>query len=199
MDENIKVYKVLYPAPDTENINCDCDLDISVKDMNKMIDEHFYENDAMITRYTNQMMGGYSDPYVSDMRTIQNNQQRMDYHDSNYIEVPMDTYIIGLNDIELEENQIMDKVYDGQMFAIKLNINPETIDDRIISDLKFWVRDSNMLWNNPTLSQEKKLLMSPTRNLKIELSDKHIYTMKNCKIFESYITKKHPFFLCNFS
>ncbi len=115
-----------------------------------------------------------------------------------FSEKEFEALVLDSNKKEFNEEKFYQLYEEGKNFVVILNVNPESIDFDAESEIKYWLDDSLAIWEDEKLDKKTKLLSSPTRELKIVLSDGNKYTLNNCKIFEDYSTDKYPIYFAMF-
>ena len=109
----------------------------------------------------------------------------------------IEALLLDSNKNDLEENIFFEHISNERPFILIMNINPTIIDGDTEEEIKYWIDESFSVWNDKTLDKQTKLNISPSKTLKIKLSDNKIYKLQNCKIFENYSSSKFPlYFAC---
>jgi hypothetical protein len=81
----------------------------------------------------------------------------------------------------------------GKMSIIKININPNTVDDDCESELKLWIAESNKLLDDTTIDNRTKIKHLPKKDVYFVFENKK-YKLNNSKIFAVYKINNAPFY-----
>ena len=177
--------KLLFPTLNTENINCDSSVNMSVDEYSEAIIDNFNQNKHAIDdmlRYGNKNNMIY-------FNNIQNNRQDI-VDDVKFGEC--EAQILSLNNENLTLETLINYSKNGKMTLLSLNVNPDSVEYDIYTDMKMWVNDSVKIHNDNRLTKREQINALPIKVLKIIVND-ITFILETCKIIQSNCTAKTPF------
>lgn len=184
--------KILIPVIDTESGNYDYERNISNDEYSEMFVDNFNRTDKQINRYVNDLAHGVT--LSSKIRSfgyeISNDRQKSVEDKYNFYEA--EAFIQDSRRMDVGIDFFNEKIYDGKMFLLLVNVNPNSIDNDAESELRFWIDDSRKIHNDATLDDKTKMKALPSRQLKIKLGEEYAI-MKGCKVLKDYSDRKYPF------
>lgn len=97
------------------------------------------------------------------------------------------------NDIEIKDLYEYEKA--GKKFLLKININPNSLDEDAESELRKWLDESSKVLNDGLLDNKTMLLSLPLRNFIIDTDTdgddtKPIFHISNCRVIQIYPKKQ---------
>lgn len=180
--------KIYFPVMNLDNGDFTYDKEISTADLLRLQDEQFRRTNRSIEMYTQ----GYGKVAPSGgMFELQNKKATLDEVNS----IPMECVVLGAKEgMEVTDNFFDDRIADGKMFIIRLNINPTVLDMDGESELRFWIDDSEKLLRDNALDNQTKIKHLPKRNIGIDTNGAR-HTLTGCKMIENKGNKKYPYYL----
>lgn len=180
---------LIIPVQDTESAKFNYDGNLTRDAYESMVLDQFHRTDRQIDAFLHRNRSRDNFTYdVSD-----NNYGTYDetYTDN---EVEVEVLLLDGNRTDFREDFLFDMFDEGRMFILIVNVNPEKLNEDAESELKYWLEDCFRVWDDDTLDRNTKLKVTPSRDLKIRLSDGNKYTLENCKIFEDYSDDNFPLY-----
>ena len=177
--------KLLFPTLNTENINCDSSVNMSVDEYSEAIIDNFNQNKHAIDdmlRYGNK----------NNMIYFDNNQK---YKSEIFDSIKFgecEAQITKLNNGPLSLETLNEYVESNRMVILSLNVNPDTVDYDVYTDMKMWINDSTKIHNDKRLTKNEQINALPIKGLKIKI-DELIFNLETCKIVQNNCTPKAPF------
>ena len=177
--------KLLFPTLSTENINCDSDINMSVDEYSNAIIDNFNQNKDAIDdmfKYGNK----------NNMIYFNNNQ---DYKSEIFDSIKFgecEVQITKLNNGPLSLETLNEYAESNRMVILSLNVNPDTVDYDIYTDMKMWINDSTKIHNDNRLTKNEQINALPIKGLKIDVNG-IIFNLETCKIIQNNYTPKTPF------
>lgn len=180
------ITKLFIPVSDTSNVDLTTDIKISNDDYARMTVDRFNRNKNAV----NELLFGDG----TNLHKPNNSGLDEKYSTVEDVDVPIDVLLLDSDKDDLDERELFDRIDDERMFVLVVNVNPETLDGDAEYELQYWIDDCIGVWEDRTLDEKTKLLATPSRTLKVELSDGHKYTLENCKVFENYADNRFPIY-----
>ena len=177
--------KLLYPILNTENINCDSNVTMSADEYSEAIIDNFNQNNHAIDdmlRYGNKNNMIYF-----------TNTQNESYNINDDIKFgECEAYMTILNNETFSLETLLKYVENGKMSIFIVNINPDSVEYDIYTDIKLWINDSVKIHNDNRLSKKEQIDALPIRGLKVKIDDT-MFNLETCKIIQSNCSAKSPF------
>lgn len=159
--------------------NFDYNQSINQNDYINMLNTNFAESYYDIENYMTD--NNHNNIYYNKYRYIKpisNNEDIFDYS-------KVKANITDMYNNEIYINNLNDYLYNGKMFILIVNIDPETVDETVESELLFWLKDSEKINNSKLLDDNKKLLSLPVKTLKIQTNNKALF-LTDCRVLDIY-------------
>ena len=178
--------KLIIEVIDTEKGDYTCDREFTEEEYGDRLLNHVrHTNDDI----NNMLYGGNVgyNKYASDVAA---------YKDVDFLtnDSECEALFLDQNRNDVESEYFLNHVDDGKMFITLINVNPNSLENDAESELKFWIDDSKKILDDKQLTDEAKLRVLPTRNLKIKI-DNQIFILKNNKIIQDFSNEKYKFFI----
>ena len=183
------ITNLIIPVQDTESGKFEYQGTLSRETYEDMVMDKFQRTDRQIDAF---MHRDKSREYSYDL-PLNNSGEYYEEEDTDN-EVEVQVLLLDSNKNNFNEDYLFDLIDSDSMFILRVNVNPEDLDDGAESEIKYWLDDSMRVWEDCDLDKKTKLQVSPPRNLKIVLSDGNKYTLQNCKIFEDYSDDRYPIY-----
>ena len=181
------ITRIYFPVMNLDNGDFSYDKEISTEELIRLQEEQFRRTDANVDRYVHGYgrSGGGSGMFeLSERKAV------LDETNS----IPFECNVQGVNDnIIIDSAFFENKLNDGKMFILRMNINPTVIDIDGESELRFWLDDSKKLLEDRTLDNNTKLKHLPKRDIGIDV-EKNKYMLRGCKIIERRCSDKFPYY-----
>lgn len=182
--------KLIIPTIDTDNMSFDYNgRDFTKEEYDDMVLQQFNRNKDRINSY---MQGERQYNPYGDVYDI---EQEHDYYENETVDIEVDTIVLDSDGSDIDEYFFDNKLNSGKMFILTItpDFSYEGDDEDIItniqnaeSELKYWIEDSLLVWNDNRYDKKTKLQLSPAKTLKLRLDDNEVYVLNNCKVFEDY-------------
>ena len=160
--------------------------------IDRLFVEHFLQTNEKIDRFTKMRLigGNYKANtfwnVVSDYVTVDSTDNEY------YMLMKTDALVMDRNGVEMDNRALMDIITNRKPSIILLDIPPEELDYDIAGELRFWMRESSTILNDPYLPKETKLKTLPKIHFKMDI-DSYKIKLSGCKMIESYKTKNKPY------
>ena len=96
------------------------------------------------------------------------------------------------NRSELNAEFIENLVNSERMCILEMNINPNSLDFDVASEVKLWIGDSNNINQSPNLDNKQKLTTLQGRDINMDVPGYNTVKLNNCKILQDNSTQKSP-------
>lgn len=137
---------------------------------------------------------GY-DNIIAEM--YQKNHQPIHYEErktpDNAKLIKMEAYLTNVNDGDVAPNDFEQLYINGKMSLLNVNINPDTMDIDVESDIRSWFHESKNLFDDTDLDKKTIIKYLPPKSL-LFLHDGNKYKANNCKIIRILNKKNAPYF-----
>lgn len=174
------IAELFFTIYNTTEINCDSDVNLTTSTYSSMLDDKLAENRAILdgaNRNTYQFNSLY--------------ENKNDIKD-NSLQVSCEALILKHDNSEVIKDYFNTLVNNNKMGLISININPNSIDYDLHSEIKQWLNESNSIKNIINLSEKEKMGKLPSRNISIKLED-ITFHLNNCKVIKDKSDKNFPF------
>ena len=107
--------------------------------------------------------------------------------------------ILGGDDEDVTVDTLYEYLNKGKKFILKVNINPNSLDEDAESEIRNWMDDSRKVLNDKLLDERTMLLSLPLRDFIIDTDlDKNndklpIFHILGCKIIQIYSKQQSGF------
>lgn len=184
--------------------DCTEERNITGSEYDRMLYDDFRRYDPTAQRYADRLAGGgyhgQYDPYgygfspmggmtVSD---AYGNKSGNLNDDDMFEWRKAEAEVTGYTGKELQAEDLDLQSERGGMFIMMVDVRPLTMDDDTVSEMRFWISDSEGVESDPTLDNEAKIRALPSRDLKVS-AGRSGYRFRNCKILQTYGTDEKPF------
>ena len=92
----------------------------------------------------------------------------------------------------VDENYFQNFADNGKMTMLVISVNPNSENYNVLSEIRYWVGDSNLITNDEKLDNKYKMSVLPSRILKIKTCEDKMYKLNNCKILQEISDKFEP-------
>lgn len=182
--------KLIIPVVDTERGKFEYNgRTLTREEYGDMEYDHFRRTDRQVGRFVENMAHGISNIDTGRWYSNLNNRE---YADLVFIEEECNVLLYDSKMREIDEDFLIKQGEKRGMFLLIVNINPDTLPPNAESEIRFWMRDSNKVINDPYLPEETKLKTLLGRDYKIKFNNREL-TIYNCKMVQNFSNKRNPF------
>ena len=178
------IVKLFFPVLNTDDINSNSDINLDVDDYSNMLDEQLKINNFLLNDFHEKGFNSKQYYYVSQ-DIIREKELNLEYYEC-------EAFVKAHNGSDLTEDELCLLSEHEKMGVILLNINPNSLEYEVYSDLKTWLNESVNIINENAIDNRNKITLLPYRDLKLEINNKN-YFLSNCKIIENKSSEKFPF------
>lgn len=181
--------KLIVPVIDTERGVFRYDGELSNEEYGNMEYEHFRRTDRQVGRFVDNMRRGISNVNQYQRFREVDNEEHPDFFFNNE---ENEVYVANVKRQSITKEELFDYAGKGKMFILILNINPLTMSGDAESEVRYWMRDSVNVINDPDLPDDVKLKSLQGRDYEIVVEDKTVQ-IRNCKLVQNFSNQKYPF------
>lgn len=181
--------KLIVPVIDTERGVFRYDGELSNEEYGNMEYEHFRRTDRQVGRFVDNMRRGISNVNQYQRFREVDNEEHPDFFFNNE---ENEVYVANVKRQSITKEELFDYANKGKMFILILNINPLTMSGDAESEVRYWMRDSVNVINDPDLPDDVKLKSLQGRDYEIVVEDKTVQ-IRNCKLVQNFSSQKYPF------
>ena len=182
--------KLIIPVIDTESGNFDTDIKLAREEYIDMVNDNFIKNDKAINHYMTHEWG------MQKRQNFANEVSNKPQVEVEFNEIESKCEFLTIKNADFNEDKLKEYIESGKMFLILLNLNPNGADLDALSELRFWLDDSQRVLNDETLDDMAKIKYLPKRELAIKIEEETYtkrYNLKNCKMIENRSNEKAPY------
>ena len=178
--------KIYFPFGNTDFLNYETDINLTTETYDAMIADDFNRNKSMMNDFTKYGFSVKNNSYYGVDYSQENKEIKdcIDYSETEAL-------VTNVNGEDIDDDFFISALNDGRMKLISLNVNPNSVDFDVASDIKMWISESNNINNDRFLDNKTKLNALQTKDLLIDVGDKK-YKLNNCKIIQDGSTTKSP-------
>lgn len=195
--------KFVIPVMDTEAGNYDYNgKNISMEDYFAILRNRVSStNDIMensLYGYDGQVVlerGGFGKRNLYDIQNVNVNKE------IEYVFSESEAWVVDGNDDDLSVDDFNEFISNGKKFILKININPNSLENDAESEIRNWMDDSDRVLEDHSLDNRTMLLTLPLRDFIIDTAvdgddSKPIFQLLGCKIIQIYKQKKsgYPYY-----
>lgn len=168
-------------------------IDTCGMDYNANIDNSAYVD----MLYNSEMRSGQNVEYFmntdKDERAYFGNDiDRVNSADTNIVNYATDVKITSPRYDNVDTEYLLKSADSGNQLALTLNINPN-IDMDAQTELTAWAKESQIILEDETINDTKKLEILPRRELYIIIDD-YTFKLSHCSIVCVYSSKEFPYY-----
>jgi hypothetical protein len=185
------IVKFVIPVMDTEKGNYDFDGNISTDQYLQLLNNKVQSNERVMKEFEyNYTHGGSLNLGYSNIYDAQNvnTKKEIDFNFS-----PSQALIKDGNGNEVNIEFLQGYVESGKKFLLKVNINPNSLEEDAESELRTWLDDSKRVLSDSSLDNKTMLVSLPLRDFIVDTetedvngSNKPIYQLLGCKVLQIY-------------
>lgn len=189
------IVRFVIPVMDTEKGNYDFDGNISTDQYLQLLNNKVQSNERVMKEFEyNYTHGGSLNLGYSNIYDAQNvnTKKEIDFNFST-----SQALIKDGNGNEVNVEYLQGYVESGKKFLLKVNINPNSLEEDAESELRTWLDDSKRVLSDTSLDNKTMLLSLPLRDFIIDTetgdtngSNKPIYQILGCKVLQIYPKEK---------
>lgn len=195
--------KFVIPVMDTEAGNYDYNgKNISMEDYFAILRNRVSStNDIMensLYGYDGQVVlerGGFGKRNLYDIQNVNVNKE------IEYVFSESEAWVVDGNDDDLSVEDFNAFISNGKKFILKININPNSLENDAESEIRNWMDDSDRVLEDHSLDNRTMLLTLPLRDFIIDTAvdgddSKPIFQLLGCKIIQIYNQRKsgYPYY-----
>ena len=186
--------KIIMPVIDTERGKFEYKgRNLTREDISNMEYDKFLRTNGQVRQFTDNIRRGISN-FESGFSS-----RLKDYKDKNYPDILYNAEEIEAILLDSKKNVVESKYFEkfvenGKMFIALVNFNPNKMSPDAQSEMLYWMKDSKLVLDDMSITEELKLKTLPTRFFWVDNGDKHIL-FAGCKIVQIYANKKNPFYI----
>ena len=163
------------------------------EDISNMEYDKFLRTNGQVRQFTDNIRRGISN-FESGFSS-----RLKDYKDKNYPDILYNAEEVEAIILDSKKNIVESKYFEkfvenGKMFIALVNFNPNKMSPDAQSEMLYWMKDSKLVLDDMSITEELKLKTLPTRFFWVDDGDKHIL-FAGCKIVQIYANKKNPFYI----
>ena len=174
------IAELFFTIYNTTEINCDSNINLTTSVYSSMLDDKLAENRAILD-------GGNKNTY--QFNSLYENKSEIK---DNSLQVSCEALILKHDNSDINEEYFNNLVNNKKMGLISININPNSIDYDLHSEIKQWLNESNSIKNIINLPESEKMGKLPNRNISIKLNN-ITFHLNNCKVIKDNSDKNFPF------
>lgn len=179
------IVRLIIPVTNTVDGKFSYEKEMSREEYFKMSEETFFENNAAVTQFVENMKNNISnipsERKDNTERTVEDNFQ--------YFEA--EAFVQNVKQQEIFTDFFEEFSNNGAKTVVIVNINPNSIEPDAASELKYWVEDSNRVINDFSLDNKTKILSLPKTFFYVEAENEK-YLLQDAKLVKDYSNKKFP-------
>ena len=186
--------KIIMPVIDTERGKFEYKgRNLTREDISNMEYDKFLRTNGQVRQFTDNIRRGISN-FESGFSS-----RLKDYKDKNYPDILYNAEEVEAIILDSKKNIVESKYFEkfvenGKMFIALVNFNPNKMSPDAQSEMLYWMKDSKLVLDDMSITEELKLKTLPTRFFWVDDGDKHIL-FAGCKIVQIYANKKNPFYI----
>lgn len=186
--------KIIMPVIDTERGKFEYKgRNLTREDISNMEYDKFLRTNGQVRQFTDNIRRGISN-FESGFSS-----RLKDYKDKNYPDILYNAEEVEAILLDSKKNIVESKYFEkfvenGKMFIALVNFNPNKMSPDAQSEMLYWMKDSKLVLEDMSITEELKLKTLPTRFFWVDDGDKHIL-FAGCKIVQIYANKKNPFYI----
>lgn len=162
-----------------------------VSSTNDIMDNSLYGYDGHVVLER----GGFGQRNLYDSQNVNLNKEiKYDFSES-------EAWVTDADGDDIEINDLENYIRTGKKFLLKVNVNPNSLENDAESELRSWMDDSNRVLEDHTLDNRTMLLTLPLHDFILDTAvdgdeSKPIFQILGCKIIQIYNPKKttYPYY-----
>lgn len=178
--------KIYFPFTNTDMLSYESDINLTTDAYDSMIADNFNRNKSMMNDFTNYGFSVKNNNYYG----VDYTQEKREINDClDFSET--EALVTNVNGSDVDTNFFNDALNDGRMKLLSINVNPNSIDFDVASEIKLWIGESDNINYDKTLDNKTKLSSLQGRDLLIDVEERKL-KLSNCKIIQNNSSKKSP-------
>lgn len=183
------ITKIKIPVIDTESGKYEYKGRLSREEYEAMVMDNYRKTDRQISAYMNDLLNRDTTfTLLERTDNVVDGEPEILY---NLLEA--EAYVSDSKKNEVDVDFFNKHIEKGDMFILRINVNPNSMDYDTESELRFWLGDSKNIHSDKTLDNKTKLHSLPSRTICIDLGDGNWKRLINCKILQDFSDEKFKY------
>lgn len=185
------ITKIYFPIVNTDSLSYGSGMTLSNEEYEYMVNDNFQKNRAMMNDFYQHGFSVKSNNYYGVDSSF--NEHRDYSHVSDCIEYSeAEALINDYNKSEINSEFFNNIINNQKMCILELNINPNSTDYDVSTEINLWIGESNKINNNLILDNKQKLSTLQGRDICVDVPNYNKIKLNNCKILKDNSTKNTP-------
>jgi hypothetical protein len=184
------ITKIYFPIINTDSLKYESDINLTVEEYEHMVNDHYARNRGRMNDFYQNGFSVRDNNYFG----VDKNTNRVDYNNiSDCVEYSeAEACVNDYNKSELNVDFIENLINNERMCILEMNINPNSLDFDVASEIKLWIGDSNNINQSTSLDNNQKLTTLQGRDINMDVHGYNRVKLNNCKILQDNSTQRAP-------
>ena len=184
------ITKIYFPILNTDSMTYESDIKLTNEAFDSMVNDNFQRSRGLMNDfYKNGFSARNNNYYNSDPYNTKRDYSNV----SDYIEYSeAEALIKEYNKSDITSETFQSLINTQKMCILELNVNPNSIDYDVETEIKTWIGDSNNINSMPNIDNKQKLNTLMGKDIEVDVSELGKIKMCNCKIIQDNSTRNSP-------
>ena len=180
------ITKIYFPVADTASLTSNADVNMTTDEYERAFVDNVNRNRDMMDDFTAHGFKVRNNKYYG----VEYNNDVRDAND--YIEYYEAEALVKRhtgNDVDVYFFEDLNE--SERMSILSINVNPNSLDYDVESEINMWIGESDRINNDTNLTNQAKISALEGKNIKI-LIGKEFFMLSNCKILQNNSDRNNP-------
>lgn len=184
------ITKIYFPIVNTDSLTYESDIKLTNEAYDAMVSDNYQRSRGIMNDFYQNGFSARNNNYYG-MNTY---GQRRDYSNvSDYVEyMDAEALLTEYGKGDLTKDTIVNFIDNQKMCILEININPDSIDYDVETEVKTWIGDSNNINRNTSIDNKQKMNILSGKDIEVDVPEVGRINLMNCKILQDNSTRNSP-------